>query len=354
MATVFANGRSIVHQGDGQTNTSAPPDVCKTPSPGGPVPIPYVNVASTSDLANGTKTVKIENHPAGKADSNIATSSGDEAGTAGGGLMSSKTKGKLTWATKSSDVKFEGQGVVRFMEITQHNGNTFNTAFQEMGGTGLAYGDDGKLFCPICGKTPDTHRILETKGVAKVCAGIIKKLQQIDYPAGFMVGVAACKCGQIIVATSGETPADFGQIASSSGATIVVLDSAFSKPEEAIKKIPKLASTKAQETFAETWKILKKKSGQGGGYAKPGNCAAQKIAAQGHVLVAMSEMMYSPSAMTRWQKWYRLRVTTHGATSSSLFFNQAAGIVDEPKGVASCHTCQELLPMMLCDKERSC
>jgi len=39
VATVFANGRSIVHKGDGPTNTSAPPDVCKTPTPGGPVPI---------------------------------------------------------------------------------------------------------------------------------------------------------------------------------------------------------------------------------------------------------------------------------------------------------------------------
>ncbi len=51
MATVFANSRSIVHKGDGQVNVAAPPDVCKTPSPAGPVPIPYVNVAKTSDLA---------------------------------------------------------------------------------------------------------------------------------------------------------------------------------------------------------------------------------------------------------------------------------------------------------------
>ncbi len=355
MATVFANGRSIVHKGDGQTNTSAPPDACKTPTPGGPVPVPYVNIAMTSDLADGTKTIKIQGHPAGKADSNIATSSGDEPGTAGGGLMSSKTKGKLTWGTKSSDVKFEGQGVVRFMEVTQHNGNTFNTVFQEMGGTGLAYGDDSSEGeCPICGKNPDTHRILETKSIASVCTRIIRELQRLDYPDGFMVGVAACKCNQIIVATSGNTPEKFGDIASSSGATKIVLDSAIKTPEQAISRIPKLAAETAQKTFADTWKVLKKKSCQGGGYTKPGNCAAQKIAAQGHVLVAMSEMMYSPSAMTRWRKSYRLRTTVHGDSSTTLFFNEAAGILDEPKGVASCYTCQELLPMMLCDKDRSC
>ena len=31
MSTVFANGRSIVHKGDGLVNTCAIPDVCKTP-----------------------------------------------------------------------------------------------------------------------------------------------------------------------------------------------------------------------------------------------------------------------------------------------------------------------------------
>lgn len=355
MSTVFANGRSIVHKGDGQTNTAAPPDVCKTPTPGGPVPIPYVNIAMTSDLADGTKSIKIEGNPAGTADSNISTSSGDEAGTAGGGLMSSKTKGKLTWATKSSDVKFEGQGVVRFMEITQHNGNTFNTAFQEMGGTGLAYGDDSDEPCPICSKSQDSHRILETKSIAAVCAGIIKRLQRLDYPHGFMVGVASCKCQQILVATSGDTPPEFHGIASSSGASIIVLDTAMKTPQQAMQRIPRLASSPAaQSKFADTWKLLKKKSGQGGGYVKPGNCAGQKLAAQGHVLVAMSEMMYSPSAMARWQKWYRLRSTIAGITSTTQFFNEASGILDEPKGVASCHTCQVLLPMMLCDKDRSC
>lgn len=185
------------------------------------------------------------------------------------------------------------------MEVTQHNGNTFNTAFQEMGGTGLAYGDDGNIVCPICEKDPSSHRILETKNIAAICAEIIKKLQKLDYPDGFMVAVASCKCNKILVGTSGDTPAYFETIARSSGANVVVLDSVIS-------------------------------------------------------LLAMSEMMYSPSKMDRWQKWYDLRVTIAGTTSKIPFHNQASRILDEPKGVASCHTCQILLPMMLCDKDRSC
>ena len=56
MPTVFANMRGVAHKGSGGMSIVFP-DVCKTPSPGGPVPIPYVNVASDGDLAKGTKSV---------------------------------------------------------------------------------------------------------------------------------------------------------------------------------------------------------------------------------------------------------------------------------------------------------
>jgi hypothetical protein len=85
MPKVFANGRSILHAGDGLKHTSAVPDVCKTPSPGGPIPVPYVNVASDSDLAKGTQSVHIEGNSVAIASSNLSTSMGDEPGTAGEG-----------------------------------------------------------------------------------------------------------------------------------------------------------------------------------------------------------------------------------------------------------------------------
>jgi len=110
MSTSFANDRTIVHEGDGLQFIAMAPDVCKTPSPGGPVPIPYPNIAMSSDLADGSKTVKIEGNSAALSASNLKTSTGDEAGTAGGGIISGKIKGKLTWAIYSTDVKFEGKG----------------------------------------------------------------------------------------------------------------------------------------------------------------------------------------------------------------------------------------------------
>ena len=54
--TVGVNGRTVVHGGSGGT-TIIFPDVCKTPSPGGPIPIPYPNTAKSSDTADGSSSV---------------------------------------------------------------------------------------------------------------------------------------------------------------------------------------------------------------------------------------------------------------------------------------------------------
>ncbi|MCY1046517.1 DUF4150 domain-containing protein [Corallococcus sp. bb12-1] len=118
--SVGVNKLSVVHQ---ETNgvTIAFPDVCKTPSPGGPIPIPYPNIARSADTAKGTQKVSVEGKPVCVADSNFSTSTGDEAGTAGGGVASGKTKGKAEFVNYSFDVKFEGKGVARSFDPMLHN-----------------------------------------------------------------------------------------------------------------------------------------------------------------------------------------------------------------------------------------
>lgn len=161
MTRVFANGRTIVHKGDGLVDIAGPPDVCNTPSPGGPVPVPYVNAARSSDLAHGARHTVIAGSPIALASSYIATSSGDEPGTAGGGLISRRIRGKMKWQSTSLDVRVEGNGVARFSDAVSHNGNTFNTSFFQRG-SGWAYGDDFKEPCPICTRGPADHRVRET------------------------------------------------------------------------------------------------------------------------------------------------------------------------------------------------
>lgn len=151
MTITYANDMTIIHKGDGQQFIAMAPDVCKTPSPGGPVPVPYPNIAMSSDLAKGSKTVNVEGNPAAIKTSNLKISSGDEGGTAGGGIVSSKTKGKLTWLLYSTDVKFEGKGVIRFLDSNMHNGNAGNTGGKNKGK--MSYpGGEGDILCENCGK----------------------------------------------------------------------------------------------------------------------------------------------------------------------------------------------------------
>ena len=54
---LFTNFSVIADYGTGEILTAFP-DVCLTPSPGGPVPIPYPNVGSASDSSGGSKLTK--------------------------------------------------------------------------------------------------------------------------------------------------------------------------------------------------------------------------------------------------------------------------------------------------------
>lgn len=118
--TVGVNKMSVVTK-DSNGVTVAFPDICKTPSPGGPIPIPYPNIAKSSDTAKGTKKVTVTGNPVCVQDSNFSTSTGDEAGTAGGGVASSKTKGKAEFVNYSFDVQFEGKNVARALDLMLHN-----------------------------------------------------------------------------------------------------------------------------------------------------------------------------------------------------------------------------------------
>lgn len=120
MTTVSVNMLTVVHKSSGGTSIIFP-DVCKTPSPAGPVPIPYPNIATSADTDQGSKKVKVEGNPIMLKDSSFLKSSGDEAGTAGG-VVSSKTMGKAYPKMYSFDVKIEGRNVMRLSDIMLHNG----------------------------------------------------------------------------------------------------------------------------------------------------------------------------------------------------------------------------------------
>lgn len=115
-ATVIVNFRTVVHAASSGLVTGFP-DVCKTPSPAGPIPIPYPNIGQSSNTAQGSQTVKMDGNPIMLQGSNFATSSGDEAGSAGGGVASNTIKGKAEFVLYSFDVKVDGKAVPRLADI---------------------------------------------------------------------------------------------------------------------------------------------------------------------------------------------------------------------------------------------
>ncbi|TIL81948.1 MAG: DUF4150 domain-containing protein, partial [Mesorhizobium sp.] len=115
--SVYADGMGFFHQGSNGKGI-APGDVCLSPPtpPGVPVPVPYVNMLSASDLTKGSKSVKIQGNPTAlESSSEIATSTGDEPATQGlgAGVVTHKIKGKGAFKLWSFTVKVEGKGVDR-------------------------------------------------------------------------------------------------------------------------------------------------------------------------------------------------------------------------------------------------
>jgi len=119
----------------GANMTMSPIDTCKTPSPGGPVPIPYANLvdglAATNDpAAKATQKVIINESAAKGYKTTSATaaaikSNGDEAG-AKKGLVSSKNMSPSNYKMGMSKVKAEGKSVTLNLTPTAHSGANAN------------------------------------------------------------------------------------------------------------------------------------------------------------------------------------------------------------------------------------
>jgi hypothetical protein len=118
-ATVFANMRGVSHKGSGGMSPIFP-DVCKTPTPAGPVPIPYPNVGKAADTSSGPTSVTTDGQMPMTKEAKYMMSTGDEAGSAGG-VVSSKVKGPCEFMMYSFDVKFEGKNVCRLADPLFHN-----------------------------------------------------------------------------------------------------------------------------------------------------------------------------------------------------------------------------------------
>ena len=137
-STINVNDLTLVHATSSGVSQSFP-DVCKTPSPAGPVPIPYPNVAMSSDT-DGTASVKGDGSSCMVKGSTLRMSTGDEAGSLLG-VVSNEIKGKAQFLAYSMDVKIEGQNACRLTDPMQHNldpANAMGPAHVQPPAVGLA------------------------------------------------------------------------------------------------------------------------------------------------------------------------------------------------------------------------
>ena len=117
MPLVNAN-KMVASVSSGHTTvTPGPIDMCKTPTPGGPIPMPYPNVGSSAMMGPGytTKTLVMMT-PMWTKKGKIALSNGDQPGVALG-VVSNKIMGMCEATMASNDVSAEGGDVVRTMDM---------------------------------------------------------------------------------------------------------------------------------------------------------------------------------------------------------------------------------------------
>lgn len=94
--TVGSNQLSVVHKSSHPgASVLAFPDVCKTPTPGGPVPIPYPNLVGPGQPnTTGSKAPPTQQHTALIGGSSFSRSVGDEAGSAMGTVTHKLMRGQ--------------------------------------------------------------------------------------------------------------------------------------------------------------------------------------------------------------------------------------------------------------------
>ena len=122
----------ITTKAGGVHTTASPIDVCKTPSPGGPIPIPYANMvdglAASGDEAAKRTQKKIVDDAARKgivtktATGAAIASQGDEAGVQKG-IITNKNMDETSYKTGSSKVKAEGKKVTHLSMMNQNSAN---------------------------------------------------------------------------------------------------------------------------------------------------------------------------------------------------------------------------------------
>jgi hypothetical protein len=267
----------------------------------------------------------------------------------------------------SLDVKAEGNSVVRFLDTTFHNGNSFNSTWIDNGGPALGYADDFDGPCPICGRGPREHGVPSRPSSASVCTELYIRLAQrsnnvqlapslTDVAERYMIGVMVCKCAlngttpNTFATMSNQTNPGFTEVASGTPGVHQVIPGGPAEPWHFVYANTSQAATVAQKSLAMATAVIEVRTAQRTpgvrGYNNVGNCAGAKLVARsGHAPIAMTEMFFQaprtyPPAGRLWQATYEWRIEGVRADDEQYDARDDA--------VGSCNTCQRTLYLTMC------
>ena len=97
------------------------PDVCLTPSPAGPVPVPYPDIAATPMAVNAKYNILIDGMPAHNMGTTVPLTNGDNAGVATG-VASGMVMGQSRHLTGSFTVLLGGKPATKLTSMSLQNG----------------------------------------------------------------------------------------------------------------------------------------------------------------------------------------------------------------------------------------
>lgn len=101
------------------------PDVCKTPTPAGPVPVPYPNITTHSTAVPNQFKYLIQGMPAHNLATTTPMSNGDNAGVALG-VVSNVVMGPMRHTMGSTNLFIGGPPATKMLNPTGHNGAAMN------------------------------------------------------------------------------------------------------------------------------------------------------------------------------------------------------------------------------------
>jgi hypothetical protein len=118
--TIIINNLTLAHKGSNGIAAATLPDVCKTPSPGGPVPIP-------PNIASRQTRQRHQNHQ-GRRREQVPTRARNippAPATSQHRRRRQVSTNMKTWITYSMNVKLEGKNACRLSDkMTNNHGNT--------------------------------------------------------------------------------------------------------------------------------------------------------------------------------------------------------------------------------------